>query len=208
MSIHVALSHRTRYRYDRPVTLSPHIIRLRPAPHCRTPILSYSLKVEPRDAFPQLAAGPVRQLPGAAGVPGEDARADRRGRSRRRDDGHQPVRLLPRADGGDVSVRLRAVRWRRSWRRSWTPAPARRATLRACSMSVDRRRATRTIDFLVELNQQLSQRHRLRHPPGAGRADVRGDAGAAAAARAATPAGCWCRCCATSGWRRGSSPAT
>jgi uncharacterized protein (DUF2126 family)/transglutaminase-like putative cysteine protease len=51
MAIHVALSHRTRYRYDRPVALSPHIIRLRPAPQCRTPILSYSLTVTPRTQF-------------------------------------------------------------------------------------------------------------------------------------------------------------
>jgi uncharacterized protein (DUF2126 family)/transglutaminase-like putative cysteine protease len=51
MSIHVALSHRTSYRYDRLVALSPHIIRLRPAPHCRTPILSYSLKVAPQRHF-------------------------------------------------------------------------------------------------------------------------------------------------------------
>ena len=51
MAIHVALSHTTRYRYDRPVSLSPHVVRLRPAPHCRTPVLSYSLKVEPRTQF-------------------------------------------------------------------------------------------------------------------------------------------------------------
>ena len=51
MSIHVALNHYTRYRYDRPVDLSPHEIRLRPAPHCRTPILAYSLKVTPAKHF-------------------------------------------------------------------------------------------------------------------------------------------------------------
>ena len=51
MSIRVALHHKTVYRYDRPVTLSPQIVRLRPAPHCRTPILSYSLRVEPAKHF-------------------------------------------------------------------------------------------------------------------------------------------------------------
>ncbi|MGE0393463.1 MAG: DUF2126 domain-containing protein [Vicinamibacterales bacterium] len=51
MAIHVALSHRTRYAYDRPVSLSPHTIRLRPAPHCRTEVLSYSLTVEPGGHF-------------------------------------------------------------------------------------------------------------------------------------------------------------
>src|SRR6266849_2505648 len=51
MAIHVALSHTTEYRYDRPVSLSPQIIRLRPAPHCRTPILSYSLRLKPEEHF-------------------------------------------------------------------------------------------------------------------------------------------------------------
>jgi uncharacterized protein (DUF2126 family)/transglutaminase-like putative cysteine protease len=51
LAIHVALSHVTHYKYDRLVTLGPQIVRLRPAPHCRTPILSYSLRIEPADHF-------------------------------------------------------------------------------------------------------------------------------------------------------------
>jgi len=51
MTIHVALNHVTHYRYDRLVTLGPQIVRLRPAPHCRTRIVSYSQRIEPADHF-------------------------------------------------------------------------------------------------------------------------------------------------------------
>jgi uncharacterized protein (DUF2126 family)/transglutaminase-like putative cysteine protease len=51
MAIRVALNHKTRYKYKKPVWLSPHVVRLRPAPHCRTPILSYALKVTPAEHF-------------------------------------------------------------------------------------------------------------------------------------------------------------
>ena len=51
MSIRVAIRHRTEYLFDRSVTLSPHQIRLRPAPHTRTPVHEYSLKVEPEEHF-------------------------------------------------------------------------------------------------------------------------------------------------------------
>jgi len=51
MAIRVALHHRTVYHYDRQVVLSPQVVRLRPAPHTRTPILSYALKICPTEHF-------------------------------------------------------------------------------------------------------------------------------------------------------------
>ncbi|MBN8788220.1 MAG: transglutaminase family protein [Terrimonas sp.] len=51
MAIRVAINHKTTYSYDRPVSLSPHIFRLRPAVHSRTPIEAYSFKIKPAEHF-------------------------------------------------------------------------------------------------------------------------------------------------------------
>lgn len=51
MSIRVSLTHRTTYDYASPAALGPQVIRLRPAPHNRTPIHSYSLRLQPEEHF-------------------------------------------------------------------------------------------------------------------------------------------------------------
>jgi uncharacterized protein (DUF2126 family)/transglutaminase-like putative cysteine protease len=51
MTIRVAIRHKTIYRFDRPVSLSPHVFRLRPAVHSRTPIKAYTLRIEPKNHF-------------------------------------------------------------------------------------------------------------------------------------------------------------
>ncbi len=51
MAIRVALHHQTSYRFDRAVSVSPHVIRLRPAPHTRTPVHAYSLRIEPAGQY-------------------------------------------------------------------------------------------------------------------------------------------------------------
>ena len=51
MGVKVAIEHRTTYRFDRPFHIGPHVIRLRPAPHSRTPIEAYSLDISPAEHF-------------------------------------------------------------------------------------------------------------------------------------------------------------
>ena len=191
-------------------TLSPHEIRLRPAPHCRTPILGYSLQRRAGRALPQLAAGSVRQLARAARLPrarptsstiAVDLVADMTVIN--------PFDFFVEAYAETLSVRLRA-----GAREGTDPVPRDRAA-RAAARRVARRASAQTIrpdentvDLLVRLNQQLQREIALPRAHGAGRADAARRRWSAPAAPAATPPGCWCRSCATWASPRASSPAT
>jgi transglutaminase-like putative cysteine protease len=165
VSIRVALNHVTHYRYDRLVELSPQVVRLRPAPHCRTPIHAYSMRVEPaqhfinwqQDAFANYLARLVfpektREFKVTVDLVAEMAV-------------YNPFDffLTPEAEqfpftyADDLAAELAPYRVKREM----TPRFA------AFVASIDRT-PRRTIDFLVELNQRLQQeiRYLIRMEPG------------------------------------------
>ena len=77
MGIRIGLHHKTIYEYDRLVTLSPQVVRLRPAPHSRTPITSYSLRIEPAAHFINWQQDPQGNFLARAGLPGDNAACSR-----------------------------------------------------------------------------------------------------------------------------------
>lgn len=145
MSIRVALNHVTHYRYDRRVGLSPQVVRLRPAPHCRTPILSYSMRVEPaghfinwqQDAFANYQARlvfpePTREFKVTVDLVAEMAV-------------YNPFDffLAPEAEQFPSPT---PMTWRPSWRRTGSSGSRRRA-LRPFSPASTARRAARSISW-------------------------------------------------------------
>jgi len=154
MSILVALRHHTTYRYDRLVTLGPQTIRLRPAPHCRTPVLSYSLKVAPEAHFLNWQQDPHGNFQARIVVP---EKTD-----------HFDVTVDLVADMAvinpfDFFLEPTAEQWPFAYDPVLTEelAPFRKLAvpgplLSAWLAKVDRTQR-RTVDLLVGLNQQLAQ---------------------------------------------------
>ncbi len=165
MSIRAAIHHLTHYKYDRPVSLSPQIIRLRPAPHSRTRVVSHSLKVSPgghfvnhqqdpygnwlaRYVFPELVTEFKIEV---------DVVADMTVYNPFDFFVEESAERWPFDYGEDLRPDLVIYR---------TPEPA-GPLLQAFLDKLDRSQ-TRTVDFAVELNRHLSQeiKYLIRMAPG------------------------------------------
>ena len=198
----------------------PHAVPLRPPGERRTarraPAAGAALPhADPRlfaadhaqPALRQLAAGPVRQLPGARGGAGRDAGAHRHRRPRRRH-GAPSTRSTSSSRRAPPTGRSPTSRVLAGELEPYLePLPGEPAA-RRLPRRHRARGPSRPIDFIIDLNRKLSGdiAYRVRMEPGV--QTPQRDAGRAARAPAATPAGCWCRSCAGSASRRASCRAT
>ena len=165
MTIRVAIHHETRYAYDRRVNLFPQIIRLRPAPHARTPIPSYSLKVEPKDHFENWQQDPhgnflarcVFPEPVTAMKITVDLVAEMTVIN--------PFDFFVEPDAEEWPFRYEP--WLQKDLRPFLECPPPRTRMRSWLERVDRT-PRNTVDFLVELNQRLEDEinYLIRMEPG------------------------------------------
>lgn len=165
MSIRVALHHQTSYDYERPIELGPQVIRLRPAAHSRTPILSYSLKVQPDGHFVNWQQDPNGNYQARIIFPEKVTRFQIDVDLIAEMTVINPFDFFLEPDANEIPFTYEA-----SIREELAPYLIREEPgprLRAFLDSIDRT-PRRTIDFLVELNQRLQQeiRYVIRMEPG------------------------------------------
>ncbi len=190
MAIRVALTHKTRYRYAAPVLLGAQVVRLRPAPHARTPVLSYSLSIEPREHFLNWQQDPQGNFLARVNVPD---------RTKEFAVSVDLVADLESINPFDFFLEDSAQKYPFSYApalsRELAPYLAkgeRGAAFRSLMSRFDLR-SRGTVDFLVDVNRIVREVVDYRK-----RRSRRGEA------RAATRAGSWCRCCASWVSRRAS----
>jgi uncharacterized protein (DUF2126 family)/transglutaminase-like putative cysteine protease len=165
MGIRVALNHRTCYRYPKPVWLSPQVIRLRPAPHTRTPISSYSLKVTPSKHFVNWQQDPYSNLLARVVFPEKttefsvvvDLVAELTVTN--------PFDFFLEKSAEEFPLVYEATLLRELAPYRETPAPGPYLKALACQL---RQQKVRTVDYLVGLNQALQNRikYLIRMEPG------------------------------------------
>src|SRR5205809_1608645 len=165
MPIHVALHHRSHYSYDRPVGHLPHIVRLRPAPHCRTSILSYSLRILPPQHFLNWQQDPFSNYLARLVFPEKSAEL-----LIEVDLVAEMAVLNPFDYFLEPSAEKFPVKYEPSLRKelaSFLEAPPATPLLKAFLDSIDRTKV-RTNDFLVRLNRRLAQeiKYLIRLEPG------------------------------------------
>ena len=154
MSIHVALNHVTHYRYDRPIHLGPQVIRLRPCPHARTRILSYSMRVLPSEHFINWQQDPQANYLARMVFPEKTTEFRIEVDFVAEMAVHNPFDffLEPAAENFPFSYPAEQAHELQPYRACLTPTPKFGAYL-----STIPHEKVRTIDFLVGLNQRLQQ---------------------------------------------------
>jgi uncharacterized protein (DUF2126 family) len=165
LSIHVALNHVTHYRYDRRVSLGPQLIRLRPAPHSRTRILSYSQRITPAGHFINWQQDPEANYLARVVVP------DKTTEFRIEVDLVAEMAVLNPFDFFlDAYAEHFPFNYQAAERRELAPYLVTQAVTTHFGQYLGAipRERTRTIDFLVHLNQRLAKdiRYLIRMEPG------------------------------------------
>ena len=208
MSIKVALTHRTTYDFARPVEVGPHVVRLRPAPHCRTPIDAYSLEITPKNHFLNWQQDPfgnwmarlvfpekVSKLEIAVGLVADLMVINPLDFFIEEYAEQFPFAYEPTL-AADLAPYLRPVDdsiAADAWREALPPLPDGRHGRRSRSSPTSTPPSTATSPTTCGWSRGCRRRTR----PWAG-----------GSARAATARGCWSACCGSTDWPPGSSPAT